>query len=60
MSLGGYVSKTWTLPRGQAREVAAKYFESYPTQGYDTHVSNWKETEDNKIWFEIKRLRNCD
>ncbi len=57
---GGYVEITFTLPRLQAREVARRYLDRYPKQGYDTHVSSWYETTNGEINFTMRRLPNCD
>ena len=57
---GGYIEITFTLPRSQAREVARRYLDWYPKQGYDTHVSSWHTTKDGKINFTMRRLPNCD
>ena len=58
--IGGYIEVSWTLPREVARKVARKYLERYPSQGYDTHVSDWHVTKDGEIYFIMKRLATCD
>jgi hypothetical protein len=60
MAFGGYIKDSYTLPREEARQLAKRFFERYPKQGYDTHISYWKVTEDNQIYFEICRLASCD
>ena len=57
---GGYIEITFTLPRPEARQVARRYLDRYPNMGYDTYISNWYWTRDNKIHFKIRRLKNCD
>ena len=57
---GGYVEISFTLPRQQAREVARRYLDRYPKQGYDTHVAHWHVTADGQIHFTMRRLPNCD
>lgn len=58
--IGGWIEVTYTLPRLQAREAAKKYFARYPKYGYDTHIPYWHVTEDEQIFFKIRRLPTCD
>ena len=57
---GGYVEIGFTLDRPEARNIARRYLDRYPKEGYDTHISNWYWTKNNKIHFKIRRLKNCD
>ena len=57
---GGYIETSYTLPRLKAREVARKYFDRYPKEGYDTHIPSWHVTEDGQIFFKIRRLPSCN
>ncbi len=60
LTVEGYIETAYTLPRLQAREVAKKYFDRYPKEGYDTHIPYWRVTEDGQIFFKIHRLPTCD
>ena len=45
---------------GKEREVARRYLDRYPKQGYDTHVAHWHVNADGQIHFTMRRLPTCD
>ena len=55
-----YIEIAFTLPKLKAKAIAKEYLDRYPKIEYDTHITNWYETKDKKIYFTIKRLSNCN
>lgn len=59
------ISSAWrrdsfTLPRPEAREKAREFFTRFPKQAYMTEVENWRELEDGRIEFTMRRLPTAD
>ena len=57
---GGFVRKTFVLPRPQARRKAREWYESWPKQAYRTAVKSWSERPDDVIEFTMRRLPSAD
>jgi hypothetical protein len=59
------VSSTWrresfTLPRAEARLKAREWFDRYPKAAYLTEIEFWRELEDGRIEFTMRRLPTAD
>ena len=52
--------ETYCLPRPQAREKALEWFDHYPKAAYMTEIEFWRELEDGRIEFTIRRLPSAD
>ena len=52
--------ETFTLERPEAREKARECFDLYPKAAYMTEVEFWRELEDGRIEFTIRRLASAD
>ena len=57
---GGFVRKTFVLPRPQARRKAREWYENWPKQAYWTAVESWSERPDDVIEFTMRRLPSAD
>lgn len=58
-------SQTWrresfTLPRAEARVKAREWFDRYPKAAYLTEIEFWRELEDGRIEFTMRRLPTAD
>ena len=51
---------TFTLPRPEAREKAREFFTRFPKQAYMTEVERWRELDDGRIEFTMRRLPTAD
>ncbi|SEC76219.1 hypothetical protein SAMN05444161_1786 [Rhizobiales bacterium GAS191] len=58
--LGGFLRQTYALPRDQARERARDWFIRYPKAAYMTAVESWRQLEDGRIEFTMRRLPTAD
>jgi hypothetical protein len=58
--LGGFLRQTYALPRDQARERARDWFTRYPKAAYMTAVESWRQLEDGRIEFTMRRLPTAD
>jgi hypothetical protein len=56
----GYVRKTFTLPREEARAKARDFLARYPKQAYMSAVESWRELPDGDIEFTVRRLPSAD
>ena len=61
----GEPSQTWrresyTLPRGEARIKAREWFDRFPKAAYSTEIEFWRELEDGRIEFTMRRLPTAD
>ncbi|MEI8145602.1 MAG: hypothetical protein WCH83_09085 [Alphaproteobacteria bacterium] len=56
----GFKRETFTLPREAARESARDYLTRFPKQAYMTQVDSWRELEDGRIEFTMRRLPSAD
>jgi hypothetical protein len=52
--------ETFTLPRDEAREKAREAFSRFPKAAYMTEIEWWRELEDGRIEFTIRRLPTAD
>jgi hypothetical protein len=48
------------LPRLEARQKAREWFERYPKAAYMTEIEFWRELEDDRIEFVMRRLPTAD
>jgi hypothetical protein len=56
----GWRRETFTLPRLDAREKAREWFDRYPKAAYMTEIEFWRELDDGRIEFVIRRLPSAD
>jgi hypothetical protein len=56
----GFRRETFALPRAEAREKARAFFARYPKAAYMTEIEFWRELEDGRIEFVIRRLPSAD
>lgn len=56
----GWKRESFTLERAEAREKARECFDLYPKAAYMTEVEFWRELEDGRIEFTIRRLSSAD
>ena len=52
--------ETYTLPRNEARVTAREWFAQFPKSAYMTEVESWRELEDGRIEFTMRRLPSAD
>ncbi len=52
--------ETFTLPRLEAREKAREWFARFPKAAYMTEIERWRELEDDRIEFTMRRLPTAD
>jgi hypothetical protein len=52
--------ETFTLDRVEARAKAREWFDLYPKAAYMTEIEFWRELEDGRIEFTIRRLPSAD
>lgn len=62
---GEPVSQTWrresfTLPRVEARSKAREWFDRFPKAAYGTEIEFWRELDDGRIEFTMRRLPTAD
>lgn len=57
---GAWERETFTLPREQAREKAREAFSRFPKAAYMTEIEWWRELDDGRIEFTIRRLPSAD
>lgn len=50
----------FTLPRAEARDRAREWFDRFPKAAYMTEIEFWRELDDGRIEFVIRRLRSAD
>jgi hypothetical protein len=58
--MGGFVRQTFALPRDEARELARDWFDRYPKAAYMTKVESWRQLDDGRIEFTMRRLPTAD
>lgn len=56
----GWRRETFTLPRLDARAKAREWFDRYPKAAYMTEIEFWRELDDGRIEFIIRRLPSAD
>lgn len=57
---GAWRRETFTMPREAAREKAREMFNAFPKQAYMTEIESWRELEDGRIEFTMRRLPSAD
>ena len=57
---GGWHRDTFTLPRDEAREKAREFFSRFPKAAYMTEIEWWRELDDGRIEFTMRRLPTAD
>jgi len=58
--MGSFVRQTYALPRQEARERAREWFGRFPKAAYMTKVESWRQLEDGRIEFTMRRLPTAD
>jgi hypothetical protein len=56
----GWRRETFTLERPEARAKAREWFERFPKAAYMTEIEFWRELDDGRIEFTIRRLPSAD
>ncbi|PWB80976.1 MAG: hypothetical protein C3F11_16475 [Methylocystaceae bacterium] len=56
----GWRRETFTLERVAARAKAREWFDLYPKAAYMTEIEFWRELDDGRIEFTIRRLPSAD
>ena len=56
----GFTRETFTLPLEEAREKARMVLKRYPVGGYATIVEHWRQLDDGRIEFTMRRLPTAD
>jgi hypothetical protein len=56
----GFKRETFTLPRALAREKAREIFAAFPKAAYMTEIESWRELDDDRIEFTMRRLPSAD
>ena len=56
----GFARDTYTLPRDAARTKAREILDRFPIEAYGTVVERWRELDDGRIEFTMKRLPTAD
>jgi len=56
----GWRRETFTLALLEARAKAREWFDLYPKAAYMTEIEFWRELEDGRIEFTIRRLPSAD
>lgn len=56
----GWRRETFTLERSEARAKAREWFERFPKAAYMTEIEFWRELDDGRIEFTIRRLPSAD
>jgi hypothetical protein len=59
-SADAFRRETFTLPRAEARLKAREWFDRYPKAAYHTEIEFWRELEDGRIEFTMRRLPTSD
>lgn len=56
----GWRRESFTLDRDAAREKAREWFARFPKAAYMTEVESWRELDDGRIEFTMRRLPTAD
>ncbi|HMK89105.1 MAG TPA: hypothetical protein VK446_05670 [Methylocystis sp.] len=56
----GWRRETFTMERLDARAKARECFDLYPKAAYMTEIECWRELEDGRIEFTVRRLASAD
>jgi hypothetical protein len=57
---GPWRRESFALPRLEARQKARDIFDRFPKAAYMTEIEFWRELEDGRIEFTIRRLPTAD
>jgi hypothetical protein len=57
---GAWRRETFTLPRSEARDKAREWFNAFPKAAYMTEIEFWRELDDGRIEFTMRRLPTAD
>lgn len=57
---GIFIRETFRLARGDAREKAQEWFDTWPKAAYWTEVESWRQLEGDQIEFTMRRLPTAD
>jgi hypothetical protein len=57
---GAWRRETFTLPRSEARDKAREWFNAFPKAAYMTEIEFWRELDDGRIEFTMRRLPSAD
>jgi hypothetical protein len=57
---GAWRRETFCLPRSEAREKAREWFDRYPKAAYMSEIESWRELDDDRIEFVMRRLPSAD
>jgi hypothetical protein len=56
----GWKRESFILPREKAREKAHEWFSLFPKAAYMTEIESWRELQDGRIEFTMRRLPSAD
>ena len=56
----GFKRESFILPREMAREKAREIFAAFPKAAYMTEIESWRELDDGRIEFTMRRLPSAD
>lgn len=57
---GAFLRETHALEREAAREKAREILRRFPKAAYMTEIESWRELDDGRIEFTMRRLRSAD
>ena len=57
---GAWRREAFSLPRSEARAKAREWFERFPKAAYMTEIESWRELDDDRIEFVMRRLPSAD
>jgi hypothetical protein len=57
---GMFVRETFQLTREEARDKAREWFAEYPKAAYWTEVESWRQLDNDRIEFTMRRLPTAD
>jgi hypothetical protein len=58
--MSSFQRETFTMSRDEARDKAREWFAKFPKAAYMTEVESWRELEDGRIEFTMRRLPTAD
>ncbi len=58
--MGMFVRETFLLTRAEARDKAREWFDEYPKAAYWTEVESWRQLDNDRIEFTMRRLPTAD
>jgi hypothetical protein len=57
---GMFVRETFQLTRQEARDKAREWFAEFPKAAYWTEVESWRQLDNDRIEFTMRRLPTAD